>query len=304
VTIGGKFTCFNAADGKVLWRKNVLSACHVYAASPLAWDGMLIVPGIIPPGEKPMLLAGMKADTGEIVWRYGVGEPNGGDSPTFGHVSPLRMKINGVEQAVYNTGALACGLDPKTGKPYWEHRFVAKGSNVNATEPVTDGTILAVMLGDGEGSPMGIQIENNADAKPLWSKKGFRAMWSDPILRDGFLYMFASDGLYSAGNSDFRCVDLKTGDAKWIEKKTGCGTTVEVDGSLLCLTYSGDLWLLNPTPEGFQKITEWKGAIKTEPWWTANGGKSPAPCWSVPVIARGKLYLRYSNTLACYDLIK
>ena len=79
---------------------------------------------------------------------------------------------------------------------------------------------------------------------------------------------------------------------------------LEVDGCLLCLTYTGDLWLLAPSPDGFKKVTEWKGAIKQEPWWTSNGGKGPAPCWTIPVIARGKLYLRYSNTLTCYDLMK
>ena len=27
-----------------------------------------------------------------------------------------------------------------------------------------------------------------------------------------------------------------------------------------------------------------------------------APCWASPAVARGKLYIHYSNRLTCYDL--
>ncbi len=305
VTQSGKFNCLSMTDGKVLWSKTVVTPCHTYAATPLVCDNLLIVPGTFQAdGKKAFLLAAFNKDTGDTVWTYdGVGNFSGGDSPTFGHVSPLRMKINGVDQIVYNTGALACGLNIKTGKPIWEYPFEAKGSNVNASEPVSDGSTVAIMLGDGAASPFGLQVEG-ASVKPLWSKiPNFRAYWSDAILKDGFMYTFSSDGLYSAGNSDFRCVDLKTGQPKWVQPKTGCGTTLEVDGHLICLTYSGDLWLVNPSPEGFKKVTEWKGAVKQEPWWTHDGGKTPAPCWTTPIIAHGKLYIRYSDTLTCYDLL-
>jgi hypothetical protein len=30
---------------------------------------------------------------------------------------------------------------------------------------------------------------------------------------------------------------------------------------------------------------------------------SPVPCWTVPVVARGKLYIRISDRLTCYDLM-
>ncbi len=102
-------------------------------------------------------------------------------------------------------------------------------------------------------------------------------------------------------------MDLKTGLEKWSEKKTGCGSILEVDGCLLCLTYGGDLWLLDPSPAGFKKITEWKGAIKLDRWFTHVNSPATyggAPCWTVPVVARGKLYIRYNNSLTCFDLTK
>jgi outer membrane protein assembly factor BamB len=289
----------------VLWKKEVVSACHKNAASPLIWDDLLIITGVRLPENKVALLAAFNKNTGEPVWNYGIGETTGGETPTFGHVTPIRTTINGVEQIIYNTGALACGVNPKTGTAYWEFRYKMPGANVNASSPVTDGSMVGIMLGDGSGRPFGLKIENNASATLVWDKiPNFRAMWCDPILKDGFLYTFNSDGLYSGANSDFRCVDFKTGQPRWVEKKSGCGSLIEVDGHLLCLTHSGNLWLVAPTPEGFNKVAEWKGAIQTEPWWTSNGGKTPAPCWTVPVIARGKLYLRYGNTLSCYDLLQ
>jgi hypothetical protein len=70
------------------------------------------------------------------------------------------------------------------------------------------------------------------------------------------------------------------------------------------LTHTGNLLLVNPSPDGFKKITEWKGAIPPHPWMYRGKEykKDPAPCWVGPVVARGKLYLRYDDTLTCYEL--
>ena len=104
---------------------------------------------------------------------------------------------------------------------------------------------------------------------------------------------------------------------KWKEK-IGEGTMAFVDGCLLCLTYGGDLLLVEPHPQGFKKLAEIEHAIAREDWENhragklndperfkkATGGFGFAPCWSAPTVARGKVYLHYSDRLVCYDLME
>jgi len=92
------------------------------------------------------------------------------------------------------------------------------------------------------------------------------------------------------------------------------GSMAFVDGCLLCLTYGGDLALVEPHPEGFKKLAEMKAVITRDLFQHRRAAKlnDPqahvqeyfAPCWAAPTVARGKLYLHYSDRLICYDLMK
>jgi hypothetical protein len=79
----------------------------------------------------------------------------------------------------------------------------------------------------------------------------------------------------------------------WSTDQIGQGTTTYADGYLICQNLKGDAFLINPDPSGFKKMGEVKSAIADV--------KNPA--WTVPVIANGKLYLRYMQQLVCYNLI-
>ena len=227
--------------------------------------------------------------------------------------SPLLLKINGKDQIVYGANGYACGLEPRTGKPIWEYvpdPKDAKGG-IFGYAPMTDGTnviVTTAYLSNRKAQtssccPQGLKIENGV-AQVVWDAD-YNALWGDGILKNGYVYTFSADGLYSSWRSTFRCVDAKTGTSKWVQERTGCGTLVEVDNCLLCLTYGGDLWLVDPSPDGFKKIAEWKLPIEHEKWVVAGAPDIPIlPFWTVPVVARGKLYVRYSDLLVCYDLMK
>jgi outer membrane protein assembly factor BamB len=315
-----RYGCLSMKDGRLLWKKAYVSGGHAPGHPTLVWEDLAILTGVVRPETgKRGTISAFNKDTGEWVWTYG--EDNKRQDLTW--TAPVKLTINGKDQLVFNTTGFACGLDPRPGKPRWEKipDPELKEEMGTYTDPLTDGKTVVVVIGLQKAPVQyqrcALQIENGV-AKELWSTPGIWPGWSDPILKDGYLYLFLSDGLYAQGNSGFGCLDMKTGQEKWSKKKTGCGSVVEVDGCLLCLTYGGDLWLLDPSPDGFKKITEWKGAVKIQPWWRHTGSpagvaivpevplaaKIPgAPCWTVPVIARGKLYLRYSDTLTCYDLM-
>lgn len=317
-----RYGCLSMKDGRLLWKKALSAGGHAGARPPIVWEDLVILTGVVRPETgKRGTISAFNKDTGEWVWTYG--EDNKRQDLTW--TAALKLTINGKDQIVFNTAGFACGLDPRTGKLLWEKipsPDIKEPLGIY-TSPLTDGKTVVVEMTCLGAKNSGLQMERSAFqvdggvVKELWSATGFTG-WTDPILKDGYLYLFLSDGLYSTGNSGFGCFDMKTGKEKWSEKKTGCGSVVEVDGCLLCLTYGGDLWLLDPSPDAFKKITEWKGAVRIQPWWRHTGSpagvgmvpevpvppKTPgAPCWTVPVIARGKLYLRYNDTLTCYDLM-
>jgi hypothetical protein len=176
--------------------------------------------------------------------------------------------------------------------------------------------------GDGEGSKFPVLNVNNSPfvflrgalpslmkikngtAEPVWGGK-FSLTWSPPLVHGGNLYGFNS-GVWGVpdNRSAMWCVDLKTGKKLWNHRRVSAAHIIGVDGCLLIFTFEGDLWLVKPSAKGFKKITEWKGAIKPVPWWTGKAGKSPSPCWTMPTIARGKIYLRCSDRMVAYDLLK
>ena len=73
----------------------------------------------------------------------------------------------------------------------------------------------------------------------------------------------------------------------------GWGTCVFADGYLLCLDIKGNLFLMKPDPDKFVKISELRNAL----------GKVKGPVWTKPVLANGRLYLRFKQRLVCYDIV-
>jgi hypothetical protein len=71
------------------------------------------------------------------------------------------------------------------------------------------------------------------------------------------------------------------------------GTCVYVDGHLLCLDIKGNLFLMKPDPEKFIQVTTLPKAL----------GNVKGPVWTLPVIANGKLFLRFKQRLVCYSLL-
>jgi hypothetical protein len=79
----------------------------------------------------------------------------------------------------------------------------------------------------------------------------------------------------------------------WRTDKIGWGTALYVDGHILCMDIEGNLFLIKPDPKEFTKVTELKNVL----------GKIDHPAWTIPVIANGKLYIRYMQRLICYDIM-
>jgi len=308
----GVGACLSMADGRVLWRKIVGGQYEQYTCSPLVVGDLAIFGGGTPEHKKQ--LYAYKKDTGEQVWTAGE-EANSCSSPVL-------LKLAGRDQIVHGDIRRFFGVDPLTGKQIWEYsnkQMAGARENAPMATLAIEGDIVYPCFGP---CPT-LQIENGA-AREVWSgfkrgKEQYGGGMSDPVILDGYIYQLTADGLMDQANTGWLvCADARTGEVKWAEK-TFAGSMLLVDGCLLCLNYQGDLVLVEPHPEGFKKLAEVKGIIAREAWPDGKikklndpGETRPAeklcygfaPCWAAPAVARGKVYLRYSDRLACYDLMK
>ena len=130
----------------------------------------------------------------------------------------------------------------------------------------------------------------------LWSDKdaergeqSLMSHWSTPVL--DCEYVYGCSGRHTP-EGDIRCVELATGKVLWKQPMKNRFTFTKIDGHILTYAEEGNLLLLKPNAEKFEKIAEWKQISELD-----------YPCWAPPVVSRGLLYLRGKDRMACYEII-
>ena len=274
---GGDLVCWNLRDGQILWHKKASDIGGSepdwgYSSSPLVFGNKVLIQA----GGKALAAAYDKI-TGELLWTSGNGP---------GGYAPLNVFVADSSLLLFSGEALS-GLNKETGALNWTLPWVVE-YKVNAATPLSSGNIIFVTSGYGKGS-MAVKIENN---KPvvLWQSKALEGQQTDPVLVDGYVYGYSGNS--SSNKGELVCLQLSDGKVMWKTPKAGMGTLAYADGCLVCLDVKGNLCLVETNPDKFMKTCEFKKAIP--------GVKHPA--WTAPVIANGKLYLRYLQSIVCYDI--
>lgn len=276
----GDIACWAMLDGKLLWRKNVKNEGGVeprwgYSTTPLVLGSKVIVQG----GGKALVLAYDKY-TGSVVWKSGEGEA--------GYSASVPIQIQGDTMIlVYTATALSC-FDPTNGTELWSAPWVTD-YGVNATTPTVEGDIVF----HSSGYKMGAQAlrVSRQGYTVLWKNPKFSAQHTDPLIIDGYIYGYSGES--SSMKGLFMCLDLKTGNEMWSTNRIGQGTVTFVDGHIVSLDIKGNLYMVKPDPKEFRLVGEIRNAVEDV--------KKQA--WTVPVVANGRLYLRYLQRLVCYDLV-
>lgn len=271
----GDLICWALKDGEEIWRVNLHTTgkplVNGDCSSPLIIDNLVYVQA----GTDAKIIAFDKV-TGEEKWR----RPG-----KAGYSSLIKAKVNGMDQILTFGMYGISGVDLNTGKGIWHSKWQTP-HGMNASTPVTDGQIVFVTSAYKMGC-MAVQVDGEKTTT-LWRSKVLAGMHTDPILIDGYVYGY-SGGLRDKGS--LKCIELKTGKEIWSsEEEVGHGTIVHVDGHFICLTYQGDIFLVKADPKEFVKVGEHRGVFDKRNVWT------------VPVVANGKLYVRYCERLVCFDL--
>lgn len=273
--IGGILSCFDAADGNVLWRKqsdsDFLGTAYKFdtTMSPVIVDDKCIVHlG----GENKGAILAFDTKTGEPKWKWE------GDAPAFS--SPVLMTVDGVKQIVTFTQKKLIGLSLSDGTLLWEKPFEAEQGN--KTTPAVDGRTV-FFTGQRRGL-FAVKIEKQAEGfvvNELWSNDQLGASFTTPVLKDGLLFGYTK-GLF--------CADAKTGINLWSDTTNRGRSASLLDGGscMLALCNNCDLIAFKTDNRQYEEIAGFKVA-ETE-------------IWAHPVIAGNRIYIKDKESLAMWVL--
>ena len=284
-TMSGKLVLqsFDAATGKEQWKKDLpaeFAGRNIQwqnAASPLLEGGLLYVVG---GGAGGSFMALNPAD-GAVVWKTG--------DEKMTHATPVAATILGQRQIIFFVQSGLVSVEPKTGKELWRYNFPYRVST--AASPVVAGDIVYCSAGYGVGAGA-VRVTNAAgqwEAKEIYRITGDKQLanhWSTPVLFGGHLYGMFQFKEY--GKGPVKCVDIKDGSVKWEQPGFGPGQVILVGDKVLALSDAGEIVLIDPQPGAYKELARAK-VIE---------GK----CWTTPVLANGRIYVRSTKEAACLDV--
>lgn len=263
----GKVFCLNADTGKVVWKKE-------FGLKVPTWG---FASSALIHGKAAIFNAGQAGvaydkETGAVLWTSADTES--------GYATPVPYEQNGKKCLALFAKDSLTAVNADTGKLLWSYPWQTE-HNVNASDPIILGSQAFITSGYGRGCSV-IDF-SGAEPKKVWENKKMRSQISGPVLIGGYLYGFDDNRL--------TCLDWKTGEAKWEEKSPKKGSLMAAGDKLIVIGESGRLAIAEATPTAYKEI--------------AAAQVVSGRCWTMPILADGRIYVRDSDGhLVCLDVRK
>ena len=295
----GHLFCLDAVTGKLLWNKDCGTEYKIripiwgITASPLV-EGNLVISQI--GGRDGACLVAFDKVTGKELWRA--------LDDRASYSAPIMIEQAGKRVLVCWTGDSVAGLNPLTGKLYWQYPFKPFRMVINVPTPVFhDDYLFVSSFYDGS-----LLLKVNSDkltVEKVWRRKGaseiktdsLHCMISTPVLQGEHIY-----GVDSYGQ--LRCLDIQTGDRIWenldaVPKNRWANIhMVKNQDNIWMFNESGELIISKLSPRGFHEISRAKLIKPTK------GQLNRGVCWSHPAFAYKHIYIRNDEELVCANLSK
>ena len=272
----GKLFCLDAATGAVNWEKNVQQETKSalpdwgFSGSPLI-HGELLVLNV---GEGLVL----NKMTGQQVW-FSAPEK-------AGYSTPYPFEHGGENWIFISTARYFVMRNLTTGDEFGRYKWLTE-YGVNASDPIVDGDHAFISSGYGKGCALLDMSSGNLTE--VYRGKELKTQMNPAVLVDGFLY--GCSGSEGDKKSPLKCIEMNSGETKWSFPGIGMGSVMVAKGHLIVLSARGELSFAPVSSEGFEPTFQMQ----------VLGGK----CWSVPVLANGRIYCRNAKgDLVCLDVRK
>jgi outer membrane protein assembly factor BamB len=266
----GKLVCVKADDGEEVWSTQLNAPPQWgYSASPLVEGDLLVVVA----GKTQGSLLALNKHTGEQVWKAG--------DDIAGYATPYPFTLDGRRYIVGFLGNTAMIVEAESGRSVWSLEWRTDFS-VNAAAPIVHDGRLFLSSGYGHGAALyALRAEGDKLAgKRVWENRNIRNKFQSTILYDGALYTSDEKGL--------KCVRWTNGQTLWEIPRERHGTMVIAGDQIVFLSEEGQLQVAKASP------ANWRTSL--------TASVLEGRCWTAPVLANGRLYVRHLSTVKCFDI--
>ena len=291
----GDIVAVEAGTGVLRWQKNLQKDFSgknpgwKYSESPLI-DGEKL---LCTPGGRDAVMVALNKKSGELIWKCSMPDIGSNGKDEAGYSSIVISEAGGVRQYVQLTNKGLIGAAAKDGRFLWGYNRIANGT-ANISTPVVYGEYVFCSTAYGTGSALLklVGTDGNVKADEIYfiDSSIFQSHHGGFVRVGDYLY-----GGHGHGQGKPTCIEIKSGKVTWQEDQPGGGSAAAAyaDGHLY-FRYENDVVVLieaNPAKyilKSTFKLPERKG--------------TSGPGWPHPVICGGRLYLRHSDVLFCYDI--
>lgn len=292
----GIVNCLDARTGEAIWSHDTAKETGAdvvvwgKSGSPLVVDELVIVSVGAPNDpaarrEFDSSLVAYDRETGEVRWAAGNRQAS--------YASPIVATLAGERQVIVVNEGYVTAHRASDGTVLWERPWSDENDgNASTTQPIPlAGDRLFLSKGYGVGAALWSIARDGAGqftVEPLWQppiKPVMKTKFANVVVRDGYVY----------GLDDvlLECIELATGKVQWKkrrEPKFGHGQILLVDDVILVQSESGELVLVEASPEEYRELASIQAL-------------DPADrAWNTPAFAPPYLLLRNPREAVCYRL--
>ncbi len=299
----GRLACLDASTGKEIWAVNILER---FAGKVIFWglsEAPLIYGNkvIATPGGDKALVAALDKRTGATAWAspplryqrthaFGRGplpKPRP-ETARASYASPILVELAGKHLVIGCASEQLYCVDADTGELYWTQPMPTRWEVLGVTPTLWRDAVFATGP-DGHGGKMFriIVRDGRVASEELWRTSLDTCHGGVVVVGDRLF------GSWYRGQRGWGCVDARTGRVLYRTDALDMGSVIWAEGLLYCLSQRGVMALVKPTEDGF----EFRGKFRL-----TDGRRRDA--WAHPVISNRRLYLRYHDTLWCYDIAR
>lgn len=287
--VTGNLRCLDLKTGKCVWSRDTYEDYNSkryfrgepstgyfgLASSPIIEGDKLVVN--VGGDESEAGIVAFSLKDGRTVWKA--------TSERASYSSPVAVTVDGVRHVVFVTRLNVVSIDPATGAVRFRFEFGRAGPTVNAANPVVVDRNVFVTASYGIGAAM-VRIDGG-NGELMWRDETLLAsQYTTCVQHEGNLY--GIDGRQDGPPADLKCFDPKARKTLWTEPSFGYATLIKVGDKLVILKTDGELILAAANAEKYEPL--------------ARAAVSENTCRALPALAGGRLYVRDSETLTCFDL--
>jgi outer membrane protein assembly factor BamB len=295
----GRLHCLGAADGKIVWEKDLEELYDIdmpiwgIAGSPLIFRDLVV---LHIGGKGGACIVALEKDTGEERWKAL------GDRAQY--TTPVLIEQGGQPVLICWTGDSVAGLEATSGNVLWRHVWKPRNMPIGIATPVVEKDRV-FFTSFYDGSLMLRLAADKPEAKVEWQLVGSSERNTDALHSIISTPVFDGDYVYGVDSyGELRGLDAGDGKRLW-EDRTATPESrwstihfVKNGNRYFLFNERGELLIARLSPQGFEEISRAKLLEPTTEQLRQRGGV----CWSHPAFANKCIFQRNDKELVCASL--